>query len=166
MGWAKSREGQLRTRRSKTLTHGCVVGVGEALVHPLPHELPFVVGKIALDDLVVVLSQFFGGLQGRGFKTQNHNLNNNFTSRWVLNYSNCYFGQFKVMSEITMKTFLHIHMSKTKNRFYLKENAQITSWKPTTKTLELHFNFSIKLTNMHAIIADSSFTINTDRNTQ
>lgn len=63
VGRAKSRAGWLRTKRSKALTHGCVVGVGEALVHPLPHELPFVVGKITLDDLVVVLSQLFGGLE-------------------------------------------------------------------------------------------------------
>lgn len=53
-----------RTEGSRGLTHGCVVGVGEALVHPLPHELPFVVRKVALNDLVVVLPQLFGGLRG------------------------------------------------------------------------------------------------------
>lgn len=55
-----------RAEGSGGLTHGCVVGVGEALVHPLPHELPFVVRKVALDDLVVVLPQLFGGLRGGG----------------------------------------------------------------------------------------------------
>lgn len=49
---------------SKGLTHGRVVGVREALVHPLPHEYPAVVGEGALDDLVVVLCQLFGDLCG------------------------------------------------------------------------------------------------------
>lgn len=44
------------------LTHGRVVGVGETLVHPLPHEHPAVVGEGALDDLVVVLFQLLRGL--------------------------------------------------------------------------------------------------------
>lgn len=57
-----SGEHQLKSEKKKTLTHGRVVGVGEALVHPLPHEHPGVAGKVALDDLVVVLSQLFGGL--------------------------------------------------------------------------------------------------------
>lgn len=48
---------------SEGLTHGCVVGVGEALVHPLPHEHPAVIGKGALDDLAVVLFQLFSGLR-------------------------------------------------------------------------------------------------------
>lgn len=47
------------------LTHGCVVGVREALVHPLPHEYPAIVGEGALDDLVVVLFQIFGDLHGQ-----------------------------------------------------------------------------------------------------
>lgn len=56
----------LHTRRQgRSLTHGRVVGVGEALVHPLPHEHPAVVGKRALDDLVVVLFQLFSGLCGQ-----------------------------------------------------------------------------------------------------
>lgn len=69
--WYKRKENKRKQKKqSKTaegsggLTHGCVVGVGEALVHPLPHELPFVVRKVALDDLVVVLPQLFGGLRG------------------------------------------------------------------------------------------------------
>lgn len=41
----------------RSLTHGCVVGIGEALVHPLPHEHPAVIGEGAFDDLVVVLLQ-------------------------------------------------------------------------------------------------------------
>lgn len=49
----------------RRLTHGCVVGVREALVHPLPHEHPAVVGEGALDDLVVILFQLFGDLQGQ-----------------------------------------------------------------------------------------------------
>lgn len=53
----------------KKLTHGCVVGVGEALVHPLPHEHPGVAGEVALDDLVVVLSQLFGGLWDEDMRT-------------------------------------------------------------------------------------------------
>lgn len=42
-----------------THSHGCLVRVWEALVDPLPHEHPGVVGKGALDDLVVVLFQLF-----------------------------------------------------------------------------------------------------------
>lgn len=49
----------------RRLTHRRVVGVGEALVHPLPHEHPGVVGEGALDDLVVVLFQLFTGLRGQ-----------------------------------------------------------------------------------------------------
>lgn len=56
-------------REERSLTHGGVVGVGEALVHPLPHEHPGVVGKGALDNLVVVLFQLFGGLGGQKYKT-------------------------------------------------------------------------------------------------
>lgn len=77
--WYKRKENKRKQKKqSKTaegsggLTHGCVVGVGEALVHPLPHELPFVVRKVALDDLVVVLPQLFGGLRG-GVKTPRNN---------------------------------------------------------------------------------------------
>lgn len=50
---------------SEGLTHGRVVGVWEALVHPLPHEHPAVVGEGALDDLVVILLQIFGDLRGQ-----------------------------------------------------------------------------------------------------
>lgn len=53
---------QLLDRQGQSLTHGGVVGVGEALVHPLSHEHPAVIGKSALDDLVVILFQLFSGL--------------------------------------------------------------------------------------------------------
>ena len=53
-------------RGESGLTHGCVVGVGEALVYSLLHENPGVVGKRALDDLVVVLLQILGGLHREG----------------------------------------------------------------------------------------------------
>lgn len=58
-------DGEINTQRldrGQILTHGCVVGVGEALVHPLPHEHPAVIGESALNDLVVVLFQLFSGL--------------------------------------------------------------------------------------------------------
>lgn len=55
--------------KAEMLTHGCVVGVGEALVHPLPHEHPGVAGEVALDDLVVVLPQLFGGLWDEDVRT-------------------------------------------------------------------------------------------------
>lgn len=55
---------ELGERGERSLTHGGVVGVGKALVHPLPHEHPGVVGEGALDNLVVVLFQLFGGLCG------------------------------------------------------------------------------------------------------
>lgn len=46
----------------KTLLTHCVVGVGEALVHPVSHEHPGVV-KGPLNYLVVVLLQLLRGLE-------------------------------------------------------------------------------------------------------
>lgn len=40
-----------------SLTHCCVIRIGEALVYSLPHEDPGVIFEHALDNLVIVLLQ-------------------------------------------------------------------------------------------------------------